>query len=171
MKFTGRLALAVAPILLAGCGGDAGKEEAGEEQAGNEAVGESAAAASPAEMDGTDVAASPATSASPPPQVAATAAAAVPPASFALCRSCHSVEPGKNGIGPSLHGVFGRQAGSVDGFNYSPALKQSGITWDRTSLDTWLAGPVKMVPGTRMVLAQRDEAQRKAVVDYLEALK
>ena len=95
---------------------------------------------------------------------------AIQPSAFMQCRSCHSAEPGQNGIGPTLHGVFGRKAGSLKGFAFSPALKGAGITWNRATLDTWLAAPIKMVPGTRMVVGIRDEAQRKAVIDYLETL-
>ncbi len=93
------------------------------------------------------------------------------PPGFATCRSCHSVEPGRNGIGPSLFGIVGTRAGEVPGFNFSPALKASGVTWDRQSLDTWLQGPMKMVPGTRMVIGVPDPQRRKDVIDYLETLK
>ena len=94
------------------------------------------------------------------------------PATFVLCQSCHSIEPGRNGIGPSLAGVFGRKAASVEGFSYSPALKAADLTWDRTTLDQWLAAPMKMVPGTRMVYAgMADPARRQEMIDYLETLK
>lgn len=106
----------------------------------------------------------------PVPGPAIAAADAAPPA-FAICRSCHSVEAGRNGVGPTLHGIVGSKAGDVAGFPFSPALKQSGITWDRQSLDTWLQGPMKMVPGTRMVIAVPDPAKRKAIIDYLEKQK
>lgn len=90
---------------------------------------------------------------------------------FATCRSCHSTQPGQNGIGPTLHGVFGAKAGSAQGYAFSPALKNSGITWDRQTLDTWLQGPMKMVPGTKMVLPVGDAEKRKAIIDYLETMK
>lgn len=93
------------------------------------------------------------------------------PAAFAQCRTCHSVEPGKNGLGPSLFGVVGSKAGHVEGFQYSPALANSGITWDRASLDTWMQGPMKMVPGARMTTFQPDAGKRKEIIDYLETLK
>lgn len=93
------------------------------------------------------------------------------PAAFATCRSCHSVEPGKHGIGPSLFGIVGTKAGGIPGFNFSPALRNSGVTWDRQSLDTWLQGPMKMVPGTRMVIGVSDPKKRQEVIDYLETLK
>ncbi len=93
------------------------------------------------------------------------------PAAFATCRSCHSVEPGKHGIGPSLFGIVGTRAGDISGFNFSPALRNSGVTWDRQSLDTWLQGPMKMVPGTKMVIGVSDPKKRQEVIDYLETLK
>lgn len=96
--------------------------------------------------------------------------AAAPPA-FAQCRTCHAVEPGRNGSGPTLHGIVGAKAASVTGFPYSKALKDSGLVWDRATLDQWLAAPVKMVPGTRMVTMVPDEAQRAQIIDYLETLK
>jgi cytochrome c len=99
----------------------------------------------------------------------ATAAAAAPPA-FAQCGSCHSVEPGRHGAGPSLAGVLGRKAGTQPGYAYSPALASSGIVWNAKTLDTWLQGPMKMVPGTRMVVGLPDPQARKAVIDYLETL-
>jgi cytochrome c len=101
---------------------------------------------------------------------ATVAATNEPPAAFFQCRSCHSVEPGKNGIGPTLHGIVGTKAGEVPGFAFSPALKQSGITWDRATLEQWLAGPTKMVPGTRMVIAVPDPVKRKEIIDYLHTL-
>lgn len=93
------------------------------------------------------------------------------PVAFSQCRSCHSVEPGKNGIGPTLAGIVGTKAGEVPGFAFSPALKQSGITWDRATLEQWLAGPTKLVPGTRMVIGVSDPVRRKEIIDYLETLK
>jgi cytochrome c len=104
--------------------------------------------------------------------VTETAPTSKPPAAFAQCMSCHSVEPGKNGIGPSLHGVVGRKAASLPGFAYSPALRNSGLTWDEATLDKWLTNPMKDVPGTKMIFAGLpDAAKRKEVIDYLAAQK
>jgi cytochrome c len=92
------------------------------------------------------------------------------PAAYVQCISCHSVEPGRNGVGPSLHRIVGSKAASVPGYNYSPALKQSGLTWDEATLDAWLAAPAKLVPGNKMAyFGQPDPAKRKAIIDYLKA--
>lgn len=112
-----------------------------------------------------------ASSSSIPVAAASAMAAAVPPPEFAVCRACHSVEKGRNGVGPTLFGIVGTKAGDVPGYNFSPALKASGIVWNRDTLDTWLAGPMKMVPGTKMVMVVNDPARRKALIDYLEQLK
>lgn len=71
------------------------------------------------------------------------------PAAFLQCAACHSVEPGRNGIGPSLAAVAGRKAASLSDFNYSPALKNSGLTWDETTLDKWLTSPLTVAHGSR----------------------
>lgn len=87
---------------------------------------------------------------------------------FAQCSTCHSVA--KNGprrVGPSLHGVIGRQAGSLAGFTYSDALRDSGIVWSPETLDQFLQDPKAMVPGTRMAVSVRDPEQRRAIIDYL----
>lgn len=94
------------------------------------------------------------------------------PTAFTQCQACHAVEPGKNGVGPTLAGVFGAKAGANPAFNYSSALKESGLTWDEATLDQWLAGPMAKVPGTRMVYAgQPDPAVRKELIDYIKTLK
>jgi cytochrome c len=79
---------------------------------------------------------------------------------YARCQGCHSIE--RNRVGPMHRGLFGRQAGSVDGFNYSAAMKDSGIVWDETTLDTFLSAPRKLVPGTRMTYAGIADAQERA---------
>lgn len=106
------------------------------------------------------------------PAAADAATAPTRPAAFAPCAVCHSVDPGRNGIGPSLAAVAGRKAASLPGFNYSNALRASGLTWDAESLDKWLTSPQRAVPGTRMPFAGiPDAARRKEVVDYLLTLQ
>ncbi len=69
---------------------------------------------------------------------------------FKKCAVCHSLEPGKNLVGPSLAGVVGRKAGTEPDYDYSPAMKQSGLTWNPATLDSYLADPQKIVPGNKM---------------------
>ena len=83
------------------------------------------------------------------------------------CQSCHAAGSAPSPLGPSLTGVIGRKAGATD-FRYSAALKAAGITWTRDSLDKYLAGPTKMVPGTRMVVSVADAGQRAELIKYLE---
>ena len=70
---------------------------------------------------------------------------------FNRCRICHTIEAGgRNGTGPNLHGVFGRKAGSVEGFAYSSAMKNADIVWDDATLEKYLRHPKDVVPGTKM---------------------
>ncbi len=93
------------------------------------------------------------------------------PAAFAQCASCHSTEVGKNIYGPSLAGVSSRRAGTLPGYNYSPALKASKLQWDAKTLDRWLTSPKKTVPGTKMpFLGLQDTKARQQVIAYLKAL-
>ncbi|GAB5348283.1 c-type cytochrome [Alteriqipengyuania sp. 357] len=88
---------------------------------------------------------------------------------FANCMSCHSVEEGVNKVGPSLHNVVGREAGSVEGFNYSDANKSSGITWTPEELFVYLADPQGTVPGTKMIFPGiKDPQQRADLIAYLQ---
>ncbi len=105
--------------------------------------------------------------------VEATETAATPPAGFAQCRTCHTVEKdGRNGIGPNLWGVAGKPAAQHAGFAYSPAMKSSGLTWDNATLDIYLKEPMKTVPGTKMAYAGlRNDEQRAEVIAFLDSLK
>jgi cytochrome c len=111
-------------------------------------------------------------SAAPPPVSAAPTPGGGQPASFAACKACHAVEPGKHGIGPSLAGVFGKKFGSAAGFAYSDANRSSGVTWDDATLDAYLEAPAKTMPGTKMTYAgMKDPAKRKELIEYLKSLK
>ena len=93
------------------------------------------------------------------------------PASFAQCKACHSVEPGKNGIGPTLAGIWGDKAGVVPGFEFSEAMKNSGLTWNQANLDRYLTDPRGVVPGTKMAFGGvKDAAKRQEIINYLKTL-
>jgi cytochrome c len=83
------------------------------------------------------------------------------------CQACHSADANRpSPLGPPLAGVVGRKAGTT-AFRYSTALRQSGLTWDRKTLDRYLASPMSTVPGTRMTISLSNPQQRAAVIDYL----
>ncbi len=88
--------------------------------------------------------------------LAGTALAAGDPAAgekvFAKCKACHQVGEGaKNAVAPELNGIDGRKAGSVEGYNYSEAMKNSGITWNEASFKEFVKNPKAKVPGTKMI--------------------
>ncbi|WP_173978197.1 cytochrome c family protein [Magnetospirillum sp. UT-4] len=100
------------------------------------------------------------------------ASAADAPAAFNQCKACHKVEAGKNGVGPSLAGVFGTKAGAVAGFKYSAPHLASGLTWDEATLAKYLADPKGTIPGNKMAFAGLKKPEDvKAVIDYLKTLK
>lgn len=87
------------------------------------------------------------------------------------CGTCHVAEAGAGPRqGPNLFGVVGRAAGSVEGFNYSPAFvaAKSGIVWDEQTLDRWLTDPQAVIPGAVMPYKQADPDKRRLVIEYLE---
>ena len=157
------MALLLPFTLLAACG-SSGSTDAPTTAAPETATTDATTAALPAPTETT------AADGAAPAAAVATVAAAAPP-EFAICRTCHSPEKDKNGGGPSLFGIVGSKAGEVPNYAFSPALKASGIVWTPEKLDTWLQGPMKMVPGTKMVIAVPDAAKRKAIITYLETLK
>ena len=88
---------------------------------------------------------------------------------YQTCTACHSID--ENDLGPKHRGVFGRRAASVADYSYSAALKASGLTWDKSTLDRWLANPSQLVPGTKMYFQINDAQSRADVIAYLEELK
>jgi len=89
---------------------------------------------------------------------------------FVTCQTCHSIDPGVNKIGPSLHEVVGRKAGIEPGFTYTAANKNSGITWTEEKLFQYLENPQRVVPGTKMTFAGFSDPQKRAdVIAYLKA--
>lgn len=90
----------------------------------------------------------------------------------ARCRACHGLAGIGTMIGPDLRGVYGAKAGDSTYAKHSAALKASGLTWTEASLDTWLSGPAKMVPGSTMILAPMPPPDvRKNIIAYVATLK
>jgi len=84
------------------------------------------------------------------------------------CAECHAVDSDQTG--PRHRGVLGRRAGSVPGYDYSRAVRKSGVYWDAASLDRWLTDPEKFIPGQNMDFKVRDKAERVALIAYLTSL-
>ncbi|MBS0240010.1 MAG: c-type cytochrome [Proteobacteria bacterium] len=109
------------------------------------------------------------------PLVFAQAAVAVDEASQEAfnnnCRTCHSWKKGDNRLGPSLHGVVGRKAGSAEGFGFSQSLQKSGVTWDEDSLDRFIANPEGLIPNNNMkpFTGIADAGTRKKIIDFLKS--
>ncbi len=88
------------------------------------------------------------------------------------CAICHSVDVGVNKIGPSLHAVVGRKAGSLDGYSYSDAMKNANRTWDDATLDDYLTNPREKIPGIKMIFKGLDNpVDRQNVIAYLAEQK
>ena len=91
---------------------------------------------------------------------------------FQACAACHSVEPGEHMTGPSLAHVWGRKAGTVEGFpRFSDALKRSGVVWNEAAFDAWLRNPAGFVPGNRMTFQGLPDGQtRSDLIAYLRRM-
>ena len=89
---------------------------------------------------------------------------------FLQCKSCHTIEQGGvNRVGPALHGMFGRAAGTAPNFRFSEALKASGIIWDEAKLDAWVEDPRAVVPGNNMIYPGLRKAEdRRDLVAYMK---
>lgn len=88
---------------------------------------------------------------------------------FAKCRACHSLEDGKNGVGPSLHGIFGRKSGTAPKFNYSKAMVDKGVVWDEKTLAGYLADPKAYVPGNKMIFPGiKKDSEMQDLLAYLK---
>jgi nitrite reductase (NO-forming) len=89
---------------------------------------------------------------------------------YRKCQACHSLEPGRNLVGPSLAGIVGKRAGTEPGYSYSPPLKDSDLTWDAATLDRYLLDPQKTVPGNKMPFpGLKTEYDRRDVIAFLAA--
>lgn len=86
------------------------------------------------------------------------------------CRACHQIgEKARNLVGPVLNGLFGRKAGSVEGYNYSEANKNSGIVWDEATFREYIKNPRAKIPGTKMVFAGlKDEKDIDDLIAFLK---
>lgn len=88
---------------------------------------------------------------------------------YARCAACHDLNTGATRLGPSLKGIVGRTSGTMPNFNYSQALKDKAVVWNAASLDAFLAGPAKYVPGNRMAFPPLSNPQDRAdLVTFLD---
>jgi cytochrome c len=88
---------------------------------------------------------------------------------YKKCAVCHSLAPGEKKIGPSLHGMWGREAGTLDGFSFSFAMKLSKIVWDEATLNEYLKNPTMFIPGARMLTGGvASETDRRDLLAYLK---
>src|SRR6059058_5768397 len=89
---------------------------------------------------------------------------------FVQCKACHQIgENAKNAVGPILNGLFGRKAGTIEGYSYSSANKSSGITWDEATFREYIKDPKAKIPGTKMAFpGLKDPKQIDDVVAYLK---
>lgn len=104
------------------------------------------------------------------PGISAAQDAAAGEKTFAQCRACHQIgENAKNAVGPVLNGLFGRKAGTYENYNYSPANKNSGLTWDEATFREYIKDPKAKIPGTKMIYAGvKDEKRVDDLVAFLK---
>lgn len=170
MKKTKFIGVAFAAGLVAACGGGAPEEPAAAddtaaadvEAPAAQAVAEAPADAGPPAPDSTDTLDG---------TIFAdfTGDAAAGAEVFKQCMACHVVEPGQNRTGPTLAGIIGRAAGTVEGYSYTPANANSGITWAPEKMFQYLENPMRVIPGTKMAFAGLKDAQDRAdVIAYLQ---
>ena len=89
---------------------------------------------------------------------------------FSECKSCHELADKENRIGPHLVGIFGRSAGSIEGFSYSDAMASSTFSWNENNLDQYIAEPDKFMRGTRMYFGGiPDPKDRRDLIAFLKA--
>jgi cytochrome c len=89
---------------------------------------------------------------------------------FAVCKACHQIgETAKNAVGPILNGIIGRKSGSIAGYSYSAANKDSGITWDEATFREYIKDPKAKIPGTKMIYAGlKDEQKTNDLLAFLK---
>lgn len=86
---------------------------------------------------------------------------------YGRCQGCHSIDV--NRVGPRHQGLFGRTAGGLDDYNYSEAMKASGVVWDETTLDQFLTAPREFIKGTKMPFSgMKDAGERADLIAYLK---
>lgn len=103
-------------------------------------------------------------------QPAAAQDAAAGERSFNKCRACHQIGEGaRNLVGPELNGLIGRHSGAAEGYSYSTANKNSGLTWDEDTFTDYIKDPRTKIPGTKMIFAGiKSEKEIKDLIAFLK---